>query len=421
VAYPHRVAVVASDAGQAAAAVAKARHEVAASSPPRVVVLFPGDTPFMEALQAWESLGVVPATMIGVGVGELVAATLAGVFDAATGARLAQLRERLLATAPTGALLGISAAPDRFDLPEGVYLTAVNGPAATVVCGGEEDLDQLAEQLASQGITARRLAGGHPLPTPGIAEQFADAVAQAGPAAPAKPYLSTVTGLPVTPEQATDPQHWSAHLQATVRFGQCLRLALSEPGVVVECGTGQLGRLAFQYLPKGTPRPIATQPSPLLAAGQLWTHGIEVKWRGKGRRVPLPGYPYQRTRHWIDPDPVASQGTAAGQGADTRDAAAPHGAATQDAAGRQGPMWQGPAPLEGADGLQAIWVQLLGIEGVRVDDDFFDLGGTSLLAAQLIARIREVYGVRLPMRSVFDTPTVREMAAKITELQAAAR
>jgi acyl transferase domain-containing protein/acyl carrier protein len=431
------VAVVAGDRAAAAAALRNARQGHAASTPPRVVVLFPGDTPFMEALQAWESLGVAPATMIGVGVGELVAATVAGVFDAATGARLAQLRERLLGTARTGALLAISASPDRFDLPGGLSLAAVNGPAASVVCGGDADLDAFAEQLAAKGITARRLAGSHPLPTPGIAEQFAEAVAQARPAIPSKPYLSTVTGLAVTAEQATDPQHWAAHLQATVLFGQCLAAALSEPAVVVECGTGQLGRFAFQYLAKGAPRPIATRPSPLLAAGQLWTHGIEVKSRSKGRRVPLPGYPYERTRHWIDPDPAAGPITrdeaAPPQGAGLpQEDGLPQGAAPPQKDGppqgdglargaRQGFVREESASLDGPDGMRAIWVQLLGIEGVRAEDDFFDLGGTSLLAAQLVARIREVYGVRLPMRSVFDTPTVREMAAKVAELQAAAR
>jgi acyl transferase domain-containing protein len=393
--YPHRVSVVAVTPGAAAVALREAhkRHAaVASASPPRVVALFPGDMAFTDALRAWESLGIEPATMLGVGAGELVAATVAGVFDAATGARLAQLRERLLATAATGGLLGVSAPPDGFEVPGGLYLAAVNGPQASVVCGGDCELDSFAAQLAAQGITARRLPGGGPLPTPGIAEQFAEAVAQARPAAPVRPYLSTVTGLAVTPEQATDPHHWAGHLQATVLFGQCLRDALEQPAVVVDCGAGQLGRLAHQFLPKGAPRPIAMQPSPLLAAGQLWTHGVAVRLESKGRRVPLPGYPYERARHWIEPDLVVQTAT------------------------------QAPAvPQEGSEGLGAIWVQLLGVETVRADDDFFDLGGTSLLAAQLIARVREVFGVRLPMRSVFDTPTVREMAAKVAQLQEAAK
>ncbi|GIH09049.1 hypothetical protein Rhe02_71160 [Rhizocola hellebori] len=393
VAYPHRVAVVADHPASAAVALREARKRhagVASATPPRLVVLFPGEVAFADALRAWQSLGAPSAALIGVGVGELVAATAAGVFDEATGARLAQLRERLLATAPTGVLLGISAAPDRFHLPSGLHLAAVNGPAASVVCGDDEAIGEFAAQLAIEGITARPMPGRHPLPDKGIAEEFGLAVAQARPGAPQRPYLSTVTGTAVP----ADPHHWAAYLQATVLFGQCLSEALSEPGVVVDCGAGQLSRFAHLYLAKGAPKPIALQPSPLLAAGQLWTHGLEVRLESNGRRVPLPGYPYERTRHWVDPDLTAQP-----------EPAAPKAPTAQDDAG----------------GLSAIWVQLLGVDGVRADDDFFDLGGTSLLAVQLVARVREVYGVRLPMRSVFDTPTVREMAAKVAQLQAAAK
>jgi acyl carrier protein len=169
-----------------------------------------------------------------------------------------------------------------------------------------------------------------------------------------------------------------------------LQAALAEPAVVVEYGAGQLGRFAFPYLAKGAARPIATRPSPLLAMGRLWIHGVPVKLDSEGRRVPLPGYPYERTRHWVEPDLAI-------------EAATP----------------QTPAVRDDCEAMTAIWVQLLGIQDVRDDDDFFDLGGTSLLAVQLIARVREVYGVRLPMRSVFDTPTVREMAAKVAQLRAA--
>ncbi len=391
--HAYRAAVVASDPASAATALRALRHrgDAVAAPPPRVVAIFPNEG----ACETWQSLGVEPAAMIGVGAGELAAATLAEVFSAETGQHLAQLRERLLASAPTGATLGISGAPDRFDLPDGVYLTAVNGPSASVVCGNDPDLGKFADQLAAQGITARRLAGRQPMPMPGIAEEFAQAVMQASPMPPAKPYLSSVTGQPVTAQQVTDPGHWARYLQGTVLFGDCLRAALGAPGaIVVEWGTGQLARLASQYQPSHAPRPVALQPDPLRAAGRLWALGVPVKLECTGKRVALPGYPYERSRHWIEPDAVTPQTL---------------------------PSAQQPAVAQDpTTGLAAIWVQLLGVEAVTAEDDFFELGGTSLLAVQLIARVREVYGVRLPTRSIFDTPTVRGMAAKVAQLRAAA-
>ncbi|RMF31801.1 MAG: non-ribosomal peptide synthetase, partial [Chloroflexi bacterium] len=63
--------------------------------------------------------------------------------------------------------------------------------------------------------------------------------------------------------------------------------------------------------------------------------------------------------------------------------------------------------------LAAICAQLLGIEQVGVHDNFFDLGGHSLLATQFISRVRETFGVELPLRSLFEHPTVAQLAQEI--------
>jgi acyl carrier protein len=64
----------------------------------------------------------------------------------------------------------------------------------------------------------------------------------------------------------------------------------------------------------------------------------------------------------------------------------------------------------------AILSELLGIGQVSVNDNFFFLGGHSLLGTQLIARVRDSFGVELPLRTVFDLPTVAEISAAIENL-----
>jgi len=70
-------------------------------------------------------------------------------------------------------------------------------------------------------------------------------------------------------------------------------------------------------------------------------------------------------------------------------------------------------PIEEA--LVGIWQQVLGLRQVGAEDNFFELGGHSLLATQLIARVREGFAVELPLRAVFDSPTVALLARAVEE------
>ena len=65
-------------------------------------------------------------------------------------------------------------------------------------------------------------------------------------------------------------------------------------------------------------------------------------------------------------------------------------------------------PAEGA--LAEIWEEVLGLERVGIHDDFFELGGHSLLAANLFAQIEKAFGQRLPLSTLFQAPTVRQLA-----------
>ncbi|MBD2234788.1 non-ribosomal peptide synthetase [Phormidium tenue] len=67
--------------------------------------------------------------------------------------------------------------------------------------------------------------------------------------------------------------------------------------------------------------------------------------------------------------------------------------------------------------LVEIWVQLLG-QQVGIDDNFFELGGHSLLATQVVSRVRDRLHIELPLRSIFETPTIAELAQQINTLQA---
>src|SRR5207253_3337951 len=71
--------------------------------------------------------------------------------------------------------------------------------------------------------------------------------------------------------------------------------------------------------------------------------------------------------------------------------------------------------------IAAIWSEVLGVERVGIHDDFFQLGGHSLLAPQMMFRVREAFGVEVPLRRLFEAPTVVELARAVETALAASQ
>jgi acyl carrier protein len=65
--------------------------------------------------------------------------------------------------------------------------------------------------------------------------------------------------------------------------------------------------------------------------------------------------------------------------------------------------------------LADMWAQVLGIDRIGARDNFFELGGHSLLATQVVSRIRDAFGVEIPLAALFDQPTIAETAEAITK------
>nr|BFE87613.1 hypothetical protein GCM10020093_102140 [Planobispora longispora] len=269
----------------------------------------------------WQESGAQPAGMIGHSVGEYVAATLAGVFTLPDALRLVAARGRLMQSMPAGSMLAVMKDEREIAdlLVDGVSVATVNGPGTCVVAGTEEAITAFAELLDGKGVKATLLRTSHafhsPMMEPVLAE-FESLVAAVPRQRPALPFLSNVTGDWITPEQAVDPAYWAGHIRRPVRFGDCVaRLLADKDWVMLECGPGkQLAQLARMQLrgAKDVLPPLASLPGPGESAGdlevlygsaaRLWSAGVPVAVDGgRGRRVPLPGYPYEREYRFIPP------------------------------------------------------------------------------------------------------------------------
>lgn len=85
-----------------------------------------------------------------------------------------------------------------------------------------------------------------------------------------------------------------------------------------------------------------------------------------------------------------------------------------DGAGLSGEAFYVAPETELQEEIAALWREVLAVERVGLHDNFFDLGGHSLRATRLVARVRQVFGIELPVREVFQGPTVAEMEVTIT-------
>jgi acyl transferase domain-containing protein len=274
----------------------------------------------------WRSLGVEPAALLGHSLGELAAATVAGVFSFEDGLRLAAERGMLMGQTPKGAMLAVSLASEALApyLGPGVWLAAENAPRMSVASGLPEAIGELERRLAKDRVAAIRLSSGHAFHTPLMADAakaFREKVAAVSRKAPAIPWLSNVTGTWIEPNEAQSPQYWANQILSRVRFAKCIATLGESARLLLEVGPGDaLIGMARQQMRKSVAVPslgsvnrVKTDDVVMLeASARLWHAGVDLAWRnlhpfGKVRRVSLPAYPFEREKCYIGPADKADE------------------------------------------------------------------------------------------------------------------
>jgi acyl transferase domain-containing protein/acyl carrier protein len=275
--------------------------------------------------QLWQSWGIRPEAMIGHSIGEYVAACLAGVMTLEEALKLVVLRGQLMQSCEPGAMLSIALPADQIKpmLFADLTLAAVNAPKQCVVSGSMSAIATLEQQLSQSSIASRRLQTSHAFHSATmepIVPTFINQVRQVKLQPPRIPLISNITGTWMTHEQATDPNYWGQQLRQTVHFAAGLETLLQMSNLaLLEVGAGRTLNTFARQISLSVPvfqslrHPQAQTPDRTLmldALGSLWKLGIEVNWNGfhateKRQRVPLPTYPFERQRYWVDLDPQA--------------------------------------------------------------------------------------------------------------------
>ena len=290
--------------------------------------LFVTEYALAELLMSW---GVCPEAMIGHSIGEYLAAVIAGVFSLEDALKIVAIRGQLMQSLSPGSMLAIRLSEkDVRSLLNAnkiygtsLQIAVINSPSSCVVSGTNNAVAALEQQLSSQEIECRQLHTSHAFHSvmmEPILSEFRDAIKTVKLHPPKIRFISNVTGSWISSEQATNPDYWCQHIRQTVRFsdGIC-QLIQQFAGVLLEIGPGRtLATLATQHLEKDAQQQVLTslghvkeQQSDicflLQTLGRLWLAGVEIDWSGfyaheKRHRLPLPTYPFERQRYWIEPN-----------------------------------------------------------------------------------------------------------------------
>lgn len=358
----------------------------------------------------WQANGIEATAMIGHSLGEYVAACLAGVFSLADAVKLVAVRASLMNKVASGSMLMIQQSEAQVSnyLNEQICLAAVNGEAISVVSGETKAIETLQAQLQSQAVDCRILHTSHAFHShmlEPILNEFQQSLSSIQFNTPTKPFISNVTGDWIESSQAISPSYWVRHLRGTVQFEKGLKTLLDDPkAVLLEVGPSQvLSTLAKRSFNVQNSIASARHAKDLRcdvdtwlrAFGALWQAGVAVDWSllHQGtfrRRVAAPTYQFDKQSYWVGNSDHTTQ-------------------ANEVSASIKEPIaLEDNAKTHVDDIVSRIWQDAFGLKQVDLSANFFQLGGDSLLATQLLSKVRQELDVQVTLSELFESANLAD-------------
>lgn len=369
----------------------------------------------------WMDLGIKPVAVLGHSMGEFTAACIAGVFDLETGLRLIALRGSIMQELEFGSMLTVMLPPSEVEpyLNDRLSISVINTPSSTVISGDDEAIRAVKKVFDAKDVYTRLLETSHAFHShmmDPILDKYREFASTMTYHQPSIPVISTVKADWVSPDDLTNPDYWVANIRQPVRYAEAIAKLFDKPEwILMEVGPrNTLTTLARQH-PDISPDQVLVQSLrhpkqehndhefALETLGRLWSCGYPIDWKKLYKenpvyKIPIPTYAFQRIRCWIDPEITSTTFSANG---------------TADHSMEEDDDHQEAEARNVTEELTAIWEEFLGVEDIKPSDNFFELGGNSLVAVQLFDELKRKLGIRLPLSSLFESPTIEEIAKLI--------
>lgn len=384
-------------------------------------------------------LGISPESMIGHSLGEYTAACISGVFDIKDTLKIISTRAKLMQSLPSGLMLSVNLPAKEITpyLNDKISLAVINAPSLSVVSGPKEEITSLKDSLEKKNIACQILHTSHAFHShmmDPMLDEYKKFLSTIKINKPQIPYITNVTGTWIKPEEATSPDHWCKHLRQTVNFSDgIIELLQNKDRIVLEIGPGNTlcsvvsrnsSRTKFNKVLFSTIRHPLDHHSDIsflkITLGKLWLHGIKVDWEklysSQNRlKINLPGYQFDSQKYWIKPNSKFLFEETIIQEENKNYKTTGKNISALQSISKKISSKPGLNHLSIEDKLSEIWSDILGIKNIDANDNFFDLGGHSVLATQLIYSINQKFNIKLSLRNLFFSPTVLELTRSIKE------
>ncbi|MBN2524267.1 MAG: amino acid adenylation domain-containing protein [Bacteroidales bacterium] len=367
--------------------------------------------------------GIRPDYLIGHSTGEYIAACLAGVFDPEAGLRIIIKRGELMQTMPPGNMMAVRAGEQQLtEINKGLFdISALNAPKASTISFKPEKAGEITALLEKKKIDFIELNTNkafHSSDCDPFLNEFAAFVDSFKKNVPGLPVISSYTGAFLSNEEAVSGDYWARQSRGTVRFNHGIKV-LTETGDMLFFEVGPSTHLSSMLLQNdnivdkttivsslGKPDDESEYINFFKSLGNLWIKGVKPAFDkfhtdNTACIVTLPAYPFERKRYWIDVVRKYSDTYSEEEQFDVSNVEKPVEEKiieSDDAEDLSNPI---------QSKLKTLWQEFLGTDNIGIRDNFFEMGGHSLLALQILSRVKEIFSIEISLKAFLSDPTIK--------------